>query len=81
MSENVSKQVKSIIAKECGVKRKFINNNTLFMSGQSFSYFDCMSVLFSLQHKFHVQLPESDYYKYKTVGHLIKTIIKQQHAK
>lgn len=81
MSDNTSQKVRSIIAKECGVNRKFITNNTQFMSGQTISYFDCVDAMFVLQHKLHVSLPESNYKKYKTVGALIKDITKQLKSK
>lgn len=81
MSENTSQKIRSIIAKECGVKVKSVTNNTQFMSGQGLGYFDCMNALYSLQHKFHVELPESDYEEYKTVGSLIKKILSQQRVK
>lgn len=79
MSENTSQKIRSIIAKECGIKVKSVTNSTQFMAGQKLSYFDCMNALYLLQHKFHVELPESDYAEYKTVGNLIKQILNQQH--
>jgi len=79
MKANISKTVKSVIAQECGINRRSISNRTPFMSNQKLPYFDCVGALFVLQNKFHVSLPEADYYKYKTVGNLIKNIIRQQH--
>ena len=76
----VSRQVKSVIATECGVKVKTITNKTEFMSSKGFQYFDCMGVLFTLQHKFNVSLPESDFGKYNTVGGLTRNIVRQLKA-
>ena len=76
-TRNIGRTVKSVVARECGMGIKSINNNTSFMANQNISYFDCMCAMFTLQHKFHVSLPESDYDKYKTVGCLIKNITKQ----
>ena len=81
MADKVSKKVKNIVAKECGLARKFVTNKTKFMDGQNISYFDCMASLWSLQHEFHVVLPESSYQKYKTVGNLTKDIIRQLKAR
>ena len=77
MSENTSQKIKAIIAKECGMTLKSVTNDTQFMAGQKLSYFDCMNALYSLQHKFHVELPESDYEKYKTVGNLTRSIVRK----
>jgi len=77
MRDNTSRTVKTIIAQECGIKRKSINNNTQFMSSKEISYFDCMGAMFTLQHKLHVSLPESKYAQYATVGGLVKDIVKQ----
>ena len=79
MSEhnNISQQIKSVIAAECGIKKKNLNNKTGFMSNKSISYFNCIDVLYTLEHKFHVSLPESDFVKYDTVGGLTQSIVKQ----
>lgn len=77
----VQRQIKSIIANECGVQAKSVTAKTEFMSGQGISYGACMGVLFELQHKFHVSLPESDFGKYNTVGGLTKNIIRQLKTK
>ena len=77
MADKVSKKIKTIIAKECGIKRDKITDKTNFMGGQKISYFDCMAAMFVLQHQFHVSLPESNYAKYATVGGLTKDIVKQ----
>ena len=81
--DDTAQQVREIIAKECCVKElePVITNKTQFMSGQRLQYFDCINALFTLQHKFHVVLPESDYRKFKTVGDLIRNIKKQQRIK
>ena len=73
---NTSQQVKTIIAKECGLGHR-ITNQTPFMSSQVLSYFDCMGAMYTLQHKLHVSLPESKYAQYATVGGLVKDIVKQ----
>lgn len=78
MPKNISKTVKSVIAKECDVNRKSVTNKTPFMSKQTLPYFGCIGALFDLEHIFCVRLLESDYYKYKTVGDLIKNIVRQQ---
>ena len=77
MPKNVSQRVYRIIAQECGVKPKSITGKTLFMSNPNFSYFDVVAALYTLQHKLHVSLPESDYGKYATVGSLTRNIIGQ----
>ena len=77
MAGNVSQQIRVVIAHECGLKQKSVTSQTLFMANPSFSYFDCVSALFTLQHKLGVSLPESDYAKYNTVGSLTRCIIKQ----
>lgn len=78
-SENIerSKEIKKVIAKECGIALAAVHNKTLFMSDQNISYFDCVGVLYTLQHKFHVCLPESSYVKYRTVGDLIRDVNRQ----
>ncbi len=83
MSKNISQSVYSIIARECGIRRKNINTRTAFISNPSISYFECMGALYTLQHKFGVNLPESDFDKYATVGELTKSIIFQlkKHSK
>lgn len=77
MKDNTSKKVKMIIAQECGIDRKSITNKMKFMSNQTLSYFDCMGAMYTLQHKMHVSLPESSYYKYATVGGLVRDITRQ----
>ncbi len=77
MADKVFQRVKTVIAKECGVPSNLINSKTQFMSNTNFSYFECVGALYTLQHKFKVKLPESDYDKYKTVGSLTRCIIKQ----
>jgi len=76
-SNGISRQVKSIIATECGINAKNVTNKTEFMSSRGLSYFDCVDVLYTLQHKFHVSLPESDFAKYNTVGGLTRNIVRQ----
>lgn len=76
-SNGISRQIKSIIATECGINAKTVTNKTEFMSSRGFSYFDCVDVLYTLQHKFHVSLPESDFAKYNTVGGLTRNIVRQ----
>lgn len=77
MPKNVSQQVYRVIAQECGEKPKNITAKTLFMANPDFSYFEVVAALYTLQHKLHVSLPESDYGKYETVGALTRNIIKQ----
>lgn len=77
MPKNVSQQVYRVVAQECGEKPKNITAKTLFMSNPKFSYFEVVAALYTLQHKLHVSLPESDYGKYETVGALTRNIIKQ----
>ena len=50
----VSRQVKNIIATECGINARSVTNKTEFMSSKGLPYFDCVDVLYTLQHKFHV---------------------------
>ena len=78
-SENIerSKEIKKVIAQECGMTPDAVQNKTRFMSDQNISYFDCVDVLYVLQHKFHVRLPESSYIKYRTVGDLIRDVNRQ----
>lgn len=80
MQDNTSQTIRTIIAKECGVKRRFITNKTNFMASQTLKYFDCMNAMYTLQHKFHVNLPESNYAKYTTVGDLIRDVNRQLKA-
>lgn len=77
--ENIqrSKEIKKIIAQECGMDVASVHNKTSFMSGQNISYFDSISALYVLQKTFHVRLPESSYVKYRTVGDLIKDVNRQ----
>ena len=78
MESNISKQVKKIVAQECGLDVCAITNKTLFMAYSGIPYFNCMDVLFTIEHTFHgVHLPESDFIKYKTVGDLTKCVVKQ----
>lgn len=74
---NISQQITSVIAHECGMKVATITNKTNFISGQEIPYFDCMAVLYTLQHKFGITLPESDFTKFTTVGRLKNYITKQ----
>ena len=78
---NISQQIKSVIAAECGIKKKKLNNKTGFMSNKSISYFNVIDVLYTLEHKFHVYLPESDLVKYDTVGSLTQSIVNQLKAR
>ena len=83
-TSGISRQVKSIIATECGIKVKSVTSKTEFMSSNGLPYFDCMGALYTLQHKFNVSLPESDFGKYNTVGGLTKNIVRQlksQHSR
>lgn len=75
MSDNVSQKIRKVIAQECGLTN--VSNETKFMTRQGPDYFDCIGVLYTLQHMLHVQLPESKYQKYETVGGLTKDIIHQ----
>ena len=78
-SENVkrSTEIKRIIAQESNLALSSVNNKTAFMAAQNISYFDCMDILYVLQHRFNVSLPESNYIKYRTVGDLIRDINRQ----
>ena len=76
-SNGISRQVKSIIATECGIEVKSVNNKTNFMNKSNISYFECVDALYTLEHKLHVKLPESSYYKYTTVGGVVKDIVRQ----
>lgn len=76
-SNGISRQIKSIIATECGINAKTVTNKTEFMSSRGLSYFDCVDVLYTLEHKLHVKLPESSYYKYTTVDGVVKDIVRQ----
>ena len=77
MVDNTAQRIKMIIAKEFGLKPKSVTNQTQFMSNPNFSYFCCLDALYTLQHKFRVELPESDYDQYKTVGSLTRCIVNQ----
>ncbi len=76
-NNGISRQVKSIIATECGIEVKSVNNKMHFMSKSNISYFECVDALYTLEHKLHVKLPESSYYKYTTVGGVVKDIVRQ----
>ena len=76
-NNSIQRQIKNIIATECGIKVKSVTNKTKFMSSKGLPYFDCMGILYTLQHKFNVSLPESDFAKYDTVGGLTKNIVRQ----
>ena len=76
-NNGISRQVKSIIATECGIEVKSVNNKTNFMNKSNISYFECVDALYTLEHKLHVKLPESSYYKYTTVGGVAKDIVRQ----
>lgn len=75
---NTSQTIKAIIAKECGVPVKQVTNSMLFMGNKDLSYFVCVDALYTLEHRCHVQLPESDYEQYNTVGDLAHYIVKHQ---
>lgn len=75
MADRTCQEIRKVIAQECGARH--ITNSTKFMNNKDFSYFECVGALYTLQHKFDVKLPESDYDKYKTVGSLTRCIIKQ----
>ena len=75
MNNNASYTIKNLIAKECGLKRKLVNNKTPFMANAKLSYFDCVDVIYDLEHKYNVKLPESDFVKYDTVGGLVNSIV------
>ncbi len=77
MKGNVSQSVKKIIAKECGLSSKLITNEMPFMANRELSYFDCIDVIYDLEHKYKVRLPESDFVKYDTVGALVKIVTAQ----
>ncbi len=82
MAKNeMSNKIKKVIAAECGLP--YVTNKTAFMEKQTLSYFDCMAALYTLQHKFDVSLPESDFSKYATVGALTRCVLTQikQHNK
>lgn len=77
MKNNVSQTVRRVVAKECGLKFKTVSSKTQFMTQSGPAYFDCMGAMFTLQHVFRVDLPESKYQEYETVGDLTKDIIRQ----
>lgn len=76
-NKGVSRQIKSVIATECGINAKSITNKTNFMDKSNITYFECVSALYTLEHKLHVKLPESNYHKYATVGGVVKDIVRQ----
>lgn len=73
----VYKQIKEVVAAECDVPVKDVTIKTPFMGIKGPSYFECMGILYTLEHTFHVSLPEADFYKYKTVGDLTNCIVRQ----
>ena len=75
MGNNTAYSIRNLIAKDCGLKRKIVTNKMPFMANDKLSYFDCVDVIYDLEHKFKVKLPESDFIKYDTVGGLIKSIV------
>lgn len=75
--KDVFRAVKRVVAAECGLKINNISNHTRFMTNPGQDYFDCLGVLYTLQHKFGVVLPESKYDMYTTVGGLTKDIVNQ----
>ena len=75
--EQVFKTIQITIANETGIKPERITKKTNFMSRHGLPYFDCINVLFTLQHQLHVELPETDYCRYATVGGLQKRICQQ----
>ncbi len=75
-----AEEIKKMIANECGKPVSSIHNNTLFMQGQTMSYFDCVGAMYEIQvkySKYGVVLPESSYIKYKRVNDLIKDVNRQ----
>ena len=77
MKGNVSQSVKKIIAKDCGFEAKKVTNEMPFMANRNLSYFVCMDVIYDLEHKFNVKLPESDFAKYNTVDDLINSVVSE----
>ena len=67
--------IRKIIAEEFGLERKKVNDETPFMANHEKSYFDCVDVIYDLEHKYNVKLPESDFVKYDTVGGLVNSIV------
>ena len=47
------------------------------MDKSDITYFECVDALYTLEHKLHVKLPESNYHKYATVGGLVRDIFRQ----
>ena len=74
---NISQTIRRVIAQECGLKLKSVSRKTDFMTSTGPEYYDCMGALYTLQHIFHVDLPECKYERYNTVGGLTRDIINQ----
>ena len=74
---SVYADIKQEIANECGIPAATIDNKTKFMENPAFSYFNCIDVLYTLEHKYKINLPESDYSKCRTVGTLARCIVKK----
>ena len=72
-----SEEIRKIVAQESGIAFDSVHDTTRFMSAQRISYFDCLGILYVLQHRFNVSLPESSYAKYRTVGDLIDAVNRQ----
>ena len=66
--------IRNIISTETGTPINKIASKTPFMSNGNITFFDCIGVLFLLQHIFKVELPESEYAQYKTVRDLARII-------
>jgi len=78
ISKIIPQCVKSVIAQTSKTEYTSINNNTPFMAKNGFPFWICSDILFELQHRFHIVLPEANYCKYDTVGGLIKDVKNQQ---
>ena len=74
---SVYADIKKEIANECGIPASAINNKTKFMANPAFSYFNCVDVLYALEHTYGIKLPESDYNKCQTVGSLARCIVEK----
>ena len=72
-------EVKKTVATECGMDH--VTRNTPLMNRNGPGYFDCMDVLYDLQRGFNVQLPESRYKQYETVGSLTRAIVNELSTK
>lgn len=72
-----SEEIRKIVAQESGIAFDSVHDTTPFMSAQRIPYFDCIAILFDVQHRFKVSLSESSYIKYRTVGDLINAVNRQ----